>query len=58
MNYSADFVYLFVQILGGLLYTCLYAHHWELMKSRSTCGQIVTAIHDEGDGLTLYEQLS
>jgi hypothetical protein len=44
--------------LGRLLYTSLYAHGWELLKSRSTCGQIITAIHDEGDGLTLYEQLS
>ncbi len=36
----------------------LYTHHWELMKSNEKSWQHVTAICDEGDGLTLCEQLS
>jgi hypothetical protein len=35
----------------------MYTHHQELMKSLGSHGTL-TAIHDEGDGLKLYEQLS
>ncbi len=46
-----------MQILVEWFAWKFYTNFLELMKAVGSHGQLITAIHDEGDGLTLCEQL-
>ncbi len=59
-NFGQILIYLFVpKILRRLLYyRLLYTHCQQLLKSVNSHGSFVTAICDEGEGLTLCELVS